>query len=371
MAMSPRQTCPRDPRHPVRRAGRGRRGLPGLRRLPGPAARRSSSTRDIFAGDVARRHHGGAAQHPALHRVRLHLRPRARAGAGADAAVLGRALPLAGDRRSSSSSAACRRWSCSSRSASASRSPSRAGRSPAACSASPPWRSAWSAPPTWPRPSAPASRRCRRGRSRPPARSACPHSRAMVSIVIPQAFRIILPPLTNELILLTKDSSLVYLLGYTPTSSSWRRSAARRSTRRTNLTPLVVISLCYLLITVPLPSSYDGWKPAQRRHADDRAAAQDARRAGDRRPGPAQVLRRQRGAQGHRLPRRQRPGGLRDRPLGLRQVHAAALRQPARGADVGQDLRRGHRDHRPRRRRRQGPHAGSAWSSSRSTCSRT
>ena len=35
----------------------------------------------------------------------------------------------------------------------------------------------------------------------------------MVSIVIPQAFRIILPPLTNELILLTKDSSLVYILG--------------------------------------------------------------------------------------------------------------------------------------------------------------
>jgi polar amino acid transport system permease protein len=39
------------------------------------------------------------------------------------------------------------------------------------------------------------------------------HGRAMVSVVIPQAFRIILPPLTNELILLTKDSSLVYILG--------------------------------------------------------------------------------------------------------------------------------------------------------------
>src|SRR6478735_8004892 len=39
------------------------------------------------------------------------------------------------------------------------------------------------------------------------------HTRAMISVVIPQAFRIILPPLTNELILLTKDSSLVYILG--------------------------------------------------------------------------------------------------------------------------------------------------------------
>ena len=40
-----------------------------------------------------------------------------------------------------------------------------------------------------------------------------PGWRAMVTIVIPQALRIVLPPLTNEVILLTKDSSLVYLLG--------------------------------------------------------------------------------------------------------------------------------------------------------------
>ena len=39
--------------------------------------------------------------------------------------------------------------------------------------------------------------------------------RAMISIVVPQAFRIVLPPLTNELILLTKDSSLVYIIGLT------------------------------------------------------------------------------------------------------------------------------------------------------------
>jgi len=41
------------------------------------------------------------------------------------------------------------------------------------------------------------------------------HTRAMISIIIPQAFRVVLPPLTNEVILLTKDSSLVYLLGVT------------------------------------------------------------------------------------------------------------------------------------------------------------
>ena len=41
------------------------------------------------------------------------------------------------------------------------------------------------------------------------------HARAMVSIIIPQAFRIVIPPLTNELILLIKDSSLVLFLGVT------------------------------------------------------------------------------------------------------------------------------------------------------------
>jgi polar amino acid transport system permease protein len=48
---------------------------------------------------------------------------------------------------------------------------------------------------------------------------------AMVSIVLPQAFRIILPPLTNELILLNQYVSM---------------------------TPILVAGLCYLLITVPL-----------------------------------------------------------------------------------------------------------------------
>jgi polar amino acid transport system permease protein len=75
---------------------------------------------------------------------------------------------------------------------------------------------------------------------------------AMVSIVIPQAFRIILPPLTNELILLTKDSSLVYLLGYTLDSVELAAFGRETLNQENNFTPLVVISLCYLLITVPL-----------------------------------------------------------------------------------------------------------------------
>ena len=78
------------------------------------------------------------------------------------------------------------------------------------------------------------------------------HSRAMVSIVIPQAFRIILPPLTNELILLTKDSSLVYLLGYTLSTVELAAFGRETLNQENNFTPLVVISMCYLVITVPL-----------------------------------------------------------------------------------------------------------------------
>ncbi|MDQ3616904.1 MAG: amino acid ABC transporter permease [Actinomycetota bacterium] len=79
-----------------------------------------------------------------------------------------------------------------------------------------------------------------------------PQTRAMRSIVIPQAFRIILPPLTNELILLTKDSSLVYLLGYTAATVELASFGREVLNQEKNFTPLVVISLCYLLITVPL-----------------------------------------------------------------------------------------------------------------------
>jgi polar amino acid transport system permease protein len=78
------------------------------------------------------------------------------------------------------------------------------------------------------------------------------NTRAMVSIVIPQAFRIILPPLTNELILLTKDSSLVYILGLSLGSFELTKFGRQELNETNNLTPILTIALCYLLITVPL-----------------------------------------------------------------------------------------------------------------------
>jgi polar amino acid transport system permease protein len=76
--------------------------------------------------------------------------------------------------------------------------------------------------------------------------------RAMVSIVIPQAFRIIIPPLTNELIVLTKDSSLVAILGVTVGTKELTKFGRDELNSLVNATPLVVAGLCYLLITIPL-----------------------------------------------------------------------------------------------------------------------
>lgn len=76
--------------------------------------------------------------------------------------------------------------------------------------------------------------------------------RAMVSIVIPQAFRIIIPPLTNELIVLTKDSSLVAILGVTVGTKELTKFGRDELNTLVNATPLVVAGLCYLLITIPL-----------------------------------------------------------------------------------------------------------------------
>ncbi|NUR03202.1 MAG: amino acid ABC transporter permease [Streptomyces sp.] len=76
--------------------------------------------------------------------------------------------------------------------------------------------------------------------------------RAMVSIIIPQAFRIILPPLTNELVLLFKDSSLVLFLGVTLEERELSKYGRDLASTTANSTPILVAGLCYLLITIPL-----------------------------------------------------------------------------------------------------------------------
>ncbi|WP_181043507.1 amino acid ABC transporter permease [Actinokineospora auranticolor] len=77
-------------------------------------------------------------------------------------------------------------------------------------------------------------------------------SKAMVWIVIPQAFKIILPPLTNELILLTKDSSLVLFLGSSQVQYELTQFGRTELNQSRSLTPVLVAGICYLIITIPL-----------------------------------------------------------------------------------------------------------------------
>ena len=78
------------------------------------------------------------------------------------------------------------------------------------------------------------------------------YATAMRSIVIPQAFRIVVPPLTNEIILLTKDSSLAYVLGVTAQSIEITKYGRDTLNDQVNATPLLVAGLAYLIITLPL-----------------------------------------------------------------------------------------------------------------------
>ncbi len=73
-----------------------------------------------------------------------------------------------------------------------------------------------------------------------------------ISVVVPQAFRIVLPPLTNELILLTKDSSLIYVLGLALSDFDLTFFGRDVLNQSKSMTAIVVAGACYLLITVPL-----------------------------------------------------------------------------------------------------------------------
>lgn len=78
------------------------------------------------------------------------------------------------------------------------------------------------------------------------------YPRAMMTIVIPQALRIIIPPLTNEFVLLIKDTSLISVLGVTEATKDLARFGRDGVNSTANATPLIVAGLVYLAMTLPL-----------------------------------------------------------------------------------------------------------------------
>ncbi|WP_434993519.1 amino acid ABC transporter permease [Arthrobacter sp. Ld5] len=74
----------------------------------------------------------------------------------------------------------------------------------------------------------------------------------MLTVVLPQAFRIITPPLTNELVILIKDTSLLFIAGMAIADRELTTFARDALTSQANATPLVVAAMMYLVITLPL-----------------------------------------------------------------------------------------------------------------------
>lgn len=71
-------------------------------------------------------------------------------------------------------------------------------------------------------------------------------------IILPQALRTIIPPLTNEFVILIKDTSLISALGVTASTKELTRFAREGVISNANATPLIVAGLVYLALTIPL-----------------------------------------------------------------------------------------------------------------------
>jgi polar amino acid transport system permease protein len=74
------------------------------------------------------------------------------------------------------------------------------------------------------------------------------YAQTMRHIIVPQAFRRVIPPLTNEFVMLIKDTSIVSVIGL----EELLRSARVIQSASANATPLVAAALFYLAICLPL-----------------------------------------------------------------------------------------------------------------------
>jgi His/Glu/Gln/Arg/opine family amino acid ABC transporter permease subunit len=72
--------------------------------------------------------------------------------------------------------------------------------------------------------------------------------KGMRYVVLPQAVRNVIPPLSNEFIALLKDTALVAFIGLAEVFFRGKEMMGRYA----NITPLVFAGICYLVITIPL-----------------------------------------------------------------------------------------------------------------------
>ena len=72
------------------------------------------------------------------------------------------------------------------------------------------------------------------------------HGQAMWYVILPQAFRVVLPPLGNEFIVLLKDSSLVSTFGYVELMRTARIIGTKYYAP---FEPLIAVAVIYLVLT--------------------------------------------------------------------------------------------------------------------------
>jgi polar amino acid transport system permease protein len=77
-------------------------------------------------------------------------------------------------------------------------------------------------------------------------------TRTMFWVILPQGFRIIIPPMTNEFVLLLKDTSLLFIAGSTVFTKELTTFSRDALTTTANGTPLIMAAMLYLIVTIPL-----------------------------------------------------------------------------------------------------------------------
>jgi polar amino acid transport system permease protein len=73
----------------------------------------------------------------------------------------------------------------------------------------------------------------------------------MLTVVLPQAIRIVIPPLTNEFILLVKDTSLLAFVGMQADQVDLTSFGTNALTTYANASPLIAVAVVYLIISIP------------------------------------------------------------------------------------------------------------------------
>jgi polar amino acid transport system permease protein len=73
-----------------------------------------------------------------------------------------------------------------------------------------------------------------------------------VSVVLPQAFRIVIPPMTNEFVILIKDTSLLFVIGVAMNQRELTTFTRDAASTYGNSSSYTAAAVAYLVITLPL-----------------------------------------------------------------------------------------------------------------------